>query len=282
MRREVLVGAAVLATAGCSAGGGSSTASTPSPDSSFDPQSIVEATAAKTAAATPASVSASDSFEGGASAPNPSTVEGAVDGDSGRVTVTAETGGTTLTTEIAHDGTVFYVKPPAGAQIPEGKDWVRLDIAEFSPGTSGLRDFLRFLQADPLRILSFVTAGIEDVEEIGPEQIRGVDTMHYSGTVNVEAAAEGSDELAEAFAQLAQTSDLPEFRADLWIDGEGVCRRLAYEFSNPADAGGGIARTTIEFFDFGEPVDLDLPSDEDAYDLGQSAIPTTATGEEPR
>ena len=153
-------------------------------------------------------------------------IEGTVDGDTGNMTLTSTEGGSDVTTKVAHDGTVFYIQPAAGTEIPQGKEWVRIDIAEFSPGTQDLSGFLQFLQSDPMRLLGFVAAGMEDPKDVNTEDVHGVETTHYRGTVNVAKAAEASPDLGDAFTQLADLADFTEFTADIWIDGDGVTRQL--------------------------------------------------------
>jgi len=275
MLRALVALAALLAVAGCSGGGSDTT-------SEASPQAVVAATPAKTAAATPASVEITGTVTPANGAGSEVKIEGTVDGATGNMTLTSTEGGSDATTKVAHDGTVFYVQPVAGTEIPQGKEWVRIDIAEFSPGTQDLSGFLQFLQSDPMRLLGFVAAGMENPKDVNTEDVHGVETTHYRGTVNVEQAAEASTDLGDAFTQLAELADFTEFTADIWIDGDGVTRQLIYEIPNSAIAGGGTARTAIVFTEFGEDIEVEVPSDDDAYDLGQPALPPTDTGEEPR
>ena len=218
------------------------------------------------------------SVEGNSADSSGMTAEGAFDGDQGRMNLTTTQSGAKQETEIAHDGTVFYVDPPAGTDVPQGKDWIKIDVSEFSPGTSDLSGFLQFMQADPLEVLRFIGGGLEDVEEVGKEEVRGVETTHYRGTVNLEEAAEASESLGDVYARLIENSEFKEFPAELWIDEDGVTRRLTYEIPISTQRGGGTATLEVEFYDFGTEVEVAPPSDEDAFDLGEAALTPTTTG----
>jgi hypothetical protein len=232
-------------------------------------QSAVAATAEKTADAGGAHV-----FVTGATSspeePGGITAEGVIDGARGRMTLPS--GSTEEPLVIAWDGTTYYIDPsPSLAKLPGGKQWVRIDVTTFSPGDSEISDALQLLQSDPARILEFVSAGIEDVEEVGPAEVRGVETTHYRGTVNVARAAdaaEGAEELRDGYRMVGAPS-ITEFEAEVWIDGDGVCRRLSYEIPITRSAGGGAAKVTIEFYDFGSQVEVAPPSEEDVFDLPQ-------------
>ncbi len=277
MLRALAVLAALLAVAGCSGESEESGSS-----SGAASGSAVADTAAKTAAASPASVEITGTLTPTGSDPTSTKIEGAVDGETGNVTLTPSVGGAAAVTKIAHDGTVFYIQPAAGAEIPQGKKWVKIDIAQFSPGTRDLSGLLQFLQSDPIRLLGFVAAGMENPENVNTEDVNGVETTHYRGTVDAKQGAEAMTDLGEPFTQLVAEADFTEFTADLWIDEDGVTRRLIYEIPNSAAAGGGTAKTTIEFVDFDDGIEIEVPSDDDAYDLGQPTLPPTSTGEEPR
>ncbi len=93
---------------------------------------------------------------------------------------------------------------------------------------------------------------------------------------------DASTDLGEVFGPLADEADFTEFTADLWIDADGVTRQLIYEIPNSAVAGGGTAKTAIVFTGFGDDIEVEVPSDDDAYDLGQPTLPPTSTGEEQR
>jgi hypothetical protein len=63
-------------------------------------------------------------------------------------------------------------------------------------------------------------------------------------------------------AQLDQLGDA-EMPVDVWVDADGLPRRLQIDLGGMVAAmglDGGSAVMTIEFFDYGVPVDIEVPS----------------------
>lgn len=273
--RFAVMAACVLVLAAC---GGNSNSSA---------QSTVVAAADKTADAGRARVAMTGAVEGSETDESQMSAEGAFAGDQGRTTLTVSNGGRDEETELAFDGTVYYIKlPPAGqAGLPEGKEWLRLDISEFSPGGEGedLSSFLQFSQSDPTQTLGFLRGASDDFKGVGTEEIRGEETTHFRGTIDLQKVAdESTDELAAVYARLLEGSEFTEIPADVWIDEDGRCRRIEYTLPVPEERGGGTATLTVEFYDFGADVDVAPPTDAESYDLGEATDPQTTTGGEPR
>jgi hypothetical protein len=267
MRAAVLAACTVALAAGCGGGGDSSA------------QATVVAAADKTADEGSARVSMKGAVEGNADDQSTLTASGAFDGDRGRTIMTVDDGGRREETQLAFDGTVYYIKlPPAGqAGLPEGKDWIKMDVAEFSPGgeNEDLSSFMQFSQSDPTQTLGFLKGASDDFEVVGTEDVRGVETTHYSGTIDLQTVADESDELGDVYEQLLDKSEFKEIPAEVWIDADGLCRRINYELPVPEQRGGGTATLTVEFYDFGEDVEVEPPTEAESYDLGEAANPTT-------
>jgi hypothetical protein len=118
------------------------------------------------------------------------------------------------------------------------------------------------------------------VEQVGEEDVRGVHTTHYSGSYTLEDAlaalpADQQDKARRAFDSFglpedAKTQPIP---FDAWVDDEGLVRRIESSFDPSALAPEGtpapVGKTTtrLEFFDFGTPVDFEVPSDDEVQDI---------------
>lgn len=273
MRGAVLAACTVALAAGCGGGGDSSA------------QATVAAAADKTAAEGSARVSMEGAVEGNAADQSTLTASGAFDGEQGRTTMKVDDGGRTQETQLAFDGTVYYIKLPAAGQsgLPKGKEWLRMDVAEFAPGgeNEDLSSFMQFSQSDPTQTLGFLKGASDDFESVGTEDVRGVETTHYKGTIDLQKVADESDELGDIYTRLLEDSEFKEIPAEVWIDADGRCRRIAYELPVPEQRGGGTAKLTVEFYAFGEDVEVEPPTDAESYDLGEAANLTT-TGESRR
>ena len=117
---------------------------------------------------------------------------------------------------------------------------------------------------DPSASYAALAAAGDDVEEVGEEELRGADTTHYRGTLDVKKALttlEGAaKQVAEATLGRAGKDELP---FDAWVDDEGRLRKYVQDLEVPAGPRTGgqpvQSTTTLELFDFGTEVDVQVP-----------------------
>jgi LppX_LprAFG lipoprotein len=265
--RLVLVAATVgVLAAGCMSGGPGG------------PEGAVKDAAKKTVDEESGKVSMTGAVEG-----NPAD-QGALEGtgafakDAGEMAITVKRG-TNETTEIVYQGTVFYVQPPDATGLPPGKRWLTVDLAEFAPSAAAdLSGFIQFVQSDPKRILGLVASGITDVKEDGSEEIRGVPTTKYTGTIDLTEAAESAGDLEDALKGALEGAEFTTLPVQVWVDDDGLVRRFAYSLPVAAERGGGTATVTVELYDFGANVEVEIPPEDETYNLGDVAAGQTTTG----
>ena len=103
--------------------------------------------------------------------------------------------------------------------------------------------------------------------------IRGVDTTHYQATLDLGKAidrAEVPPALREKLEQLLtpQGADAPKLPADVWVDGDGLVRRIRLHldlgsFLGAAGNGDSAAApsmtVSMDLYDFGAPVNVVAP-----------------------
>lgn len=170
--------------------------------------------------------------------------------------------------EVVQDGKVGYVRFPAlDDQLPDGKSWIRANEGD-SSGRTGF-DFAeleQFAETDPRDLLDSLRAVTSDVETVGSEQLRGVDTTHYRAVIDpVELAklAPSTDrEKSESLVdQIAAQSGLGPIPVDVWVDETGLVRKLSMSFSatEPGTSQSSEVSLSFELWDYGEPIDIDLP-----------------------
>jgi len=186
-------------------------------------------------------------------------LSGAIDFRTTRATMTFSASAGRMSGQMILDGTIWYVKTPAltGLGLGAGKQWVEIDLA--SSGRNG-QQFLAILRLfDPARLFALLgTAGT--FTAVGHETVGGVDTTHYSGSVDVAKFA------AAIGAPRGESDHAPAtFAADAWVDGQGYLRRLVFAF--PALAGSPAATATVDFSDFGTAVDATPPPADQVVDL---------------
>ena len=100
-------------------------------------------------------------------------------------------------------------------------------------------------------------AAVEKAEEVGEEEVRGEPTTHYRGTYDVARAIRGARGLQKPAltSLLGVGKDMDEASYDVFLDDDGLLRRLQQTVEVPASAATGgqelAVTTTLELFDFG-------------------------------
>ena len=91
-------------------------------------------------------------------------------------------------------------------------------------------------------------AGLEKVEEVGTEEIDGVETTHYRLSVDAKSALEATGQ--GNVPGLPKTLDY-----DVWLDSDDRMRRLVYELAG--------TKLTMDMTDWGKDVSVEAPGPED-------------------
>jgi LppX_LprAFG lipoprotein len=165
------------------------------------------------------------------------------DSQTGTMKAKMETGGEEIEFEaIMVDGTM-YMKGDA-FPIPDGKEWVKTPDSPTS--TMEPAEFVKFLRES------------EGVENVGTEEIRGDETTHYRGPVDLERLARESD--ADVFEQIKQSPEALEFDMviDVWVLEDGLPARIAMELTAPGKTSGGMTMTA-DVLEYDVPVDAEAP-----------------------
>ena len=104
-------------------------------------------------------------------------------------------------------------------------------------------------------------AAVSEAERVGEEEVRGEDTTHYRGTYEVARALKG----ARGVQQPALTSLLgvaataKEAAYDVYLDDDGLLRRLEQTVEVPSAGQMLTVTTTLELYDFGIDVKVIPP-----------------------
>jgi hypothetical protein len=146
-----------------------------------------------------------------------------------------------------------------GSALLGGKEWISMDLSALGGDSPA--------GANPANLLAMLR-GIADVEEVGTESIRGNQTTHYTGRINMSkaiGAAPSADknQVSSVFENLSN-----EFPVDVWVDEQGRTVKLSTN-------GGGSESNfsfSLEFFDFGAELDISAPPSSDVGSLGGFGI----------
>lgn len=169
-----------------------------------------------------------------------------------------EAGGGSVEIEMIAADDSFYFRGGPFDELSLGKGWLKLrDDAPFP----------ELGQNDPAQMLEYLRATSE-LEELGTARIRGVETTHYAARVQLAKVAERISPQAkrqvERALEEAGSRGIEEIPVDVWVGDDGYVRRLAMDWSVN---GSGIVMT-MDLFDFGADVDVQLPPASDVLDLG--------------
>jgi hypothetical protein len=175
--------------------------------------------------------------------------------------------------ETVTDKLKIYMKLPdallSNVDLPDGKAWIAIDLQKALEGQGvDLSSFMGGGATDPGAQLRQLKA-MGDVDEVGTEDVGGVATTHYAGTVDLheagdvvpaaqrDAARRSAEKLIELNGGKAQ---IP---TELWIDEDGHVRRMKQTTPTPE----GEVTSTIEFTDFGGTEAIEVPPADETYDI---------------
>lgn len=150
-----------------------------------------------------------------------------------------------------------------------GKPWIKIDTAELSQ-KSGVNfdQLLRTAQdqANPVTYTKMFTTS-KDVKKVGPQTVRGVQTTHYTGTVDLTKAYAKLDPKLRKSAE-SQLKELKNVKFDLFTDAQQLPRKIVM---HGAASGGTKYNATLLYSDFGQPVHVAAPPAAQTTDVSKLA-----------
>jgi hypothetical protein len=182
-----------------------------------------------------------------------------------------EAGNQTQRVILIVDRPIVHMNMPFLAEaLQSPTTWIRMDVENLPPGAEDLRS-LATGQNDPSQAINYLRGATGDLRKVGEAELRGVVTTQYRGTVDLDLAAERAPEDVRESVEASRsevetqigTTKLP---ADVWIDQEGVVRRVRYEYPLPGSPEAQIV-FTADLFDFGVKVDVSPPPADQVTDL---------------
>jgi hypothetical protein len=131
---------------------------------------------------------------------------------------------------------------------------------------------------DPRQMLDQIRAVSGDVEKLGTEEIRGVDTTKYRAEVDIRRYPDRlppaqREQARVAVEKLVEQVGNDTYPMTLWIGDDELVRRvrIEYDFEIPGQEGKASFSMTMEFFDFGAPIDVEPPPAKEVQDLSELA-----------
>jgi hypothetical protein len=177
--------------------------------------------------------------------------------------------------QVIVDKTTFYMKfPLLTGLIPEGKPWIKFDLEAIGQEQGlDLSQLQQLNQGDPSQILGYLR-GAGTVEDLGTETIDGVETTHYRAIVDLDrvvsqAPAELRPQVQKQIDLLKEQSGITELPIEVWVDADGLPRRVTYSFdlslTDPESKTSTIL--TMDFADYGLDVTVEPPPASEVTDV---------------
>src|SRR6266540_3896127 len=172
--------------------------------------------------------------------------------------MTFEASGQKLAFSVIYDHGILYEKLPPELGGTPSKPWIKLDLSDVLGGKGGAG--AQFNPNEPGGIVALIY-GAGGVTEAGTETVRGVRATHYKGSLDPKRAAERlppeyKERYMDSLHAIGAAGPMP---AEHWVDDHGLIRRIQLSGKATVQGKQSTTRTTIEYFDFGTPVDIKLP-----------------------
>lgn len=179
----------------------------------------------------------------------------------------------TVTMEQIMSGTVMFMRGSMFEGLLPAGTWARFDLAamgdELGVDLAALMD--QAFEMDAQSAANFLRGVDGEVTEVGQETVRGVESTRYSYTVDLNKAMENlPPELAADVAPMFEALGTDKFPAEVWLDEEGLLRKMAYTMNVPVEGGSPAEiETDMEFYDYGAPVNITEPPAAQTVDIAE-------------
>ena len=154
-----------------------------------------------------------------------------------------------------------YLSYPPQMRTSLGLDtsWIHIERLPPSPTASGGTPFAGTSPGDAVAALEEGSTGLyKALREMGREDVRGVETIRYSATVDLEVLSAKMAALRSEFGEPPESTPLTRMTVDFWIALDGVVRRMRQTSET-----GGAAHVKVvsqqEYYDFGTAVSVERP-----------------------
>lgn len=171
-------------------------------------------------------------------------------------------------------GSIYIASPLFAGKLPGGAKWIELNVSKLSSSLGIDAQSLTSGESDPTEMLKLLRGHGATITKLGSEAVRGTQTTHYRGTVDLAREAEtlpttDRATLKRSIHTLIEKSGISEVPIELWIDEHHLLRKMTMDI---AEAAGVHTDLTLEFFDFGAIPSVTAPSGGETFDATQSAI----------
>jgi hypothetical protein len=161
-----------------------------------------------------------------------------------------------------HDGLVLYMRFPFLKRVmPPGKSWLKADIVEMGKAYGLDLDRMKETkQSDPGLMLAYLKSAV-GVRRVGSDLVQRDVTTHYSTIVKAETIVEQAPrDQQKAMTKFLRLMGIKTYPVDIWVDRDGVVRRLAMVLEYKLPDGEYVKMSVSEeYYDFGVEADIQAP-----------------------
>jgi hypothetical protein len=203
-----------------------------------------------------------------------------IDNEHKRIDMTMDLGMLGGEMQMVMDHGVLYLRSPMFQDA--GTDWVKMEPSKMDQGAATQFGGFGTGTTDPSAYVGLF-AGVFDVKNSGEQEIKGVLTTHYVGTIDLKRVLKGFSDVVGKDADAATKEQLKaavkQFESlgiddkipfEIWIDAEGLPRRqrITMDFGKLVPgAEEANLEMTVDFSDFGKPVDIEIPDPSEVTDM---------------
>jgi hypothetical protein len=164
----------------------------------------------------------------------------------------------TAKTTIRFIDKIIYVQVPVDQRAEmQGKSWMKLDGSKAAGSGTTTQ---QYRDIDPVKQIRTLLAG-DNVSVVGQEDVNGAPTVHYLAKVPLAKYLGQVDASArKAIEKLFSTAGTTEMSVDAWVDEQYRPRRIHILLGSQADL-------TMNYTDYGKPVQIEAPPAKDTIDF---------------
>jgi hypothetical protein len=181
----------------------------------------------------------------------------------------------------------FYLQLPAAdkAQLPAGKTWLSINlntVSEAKLGTSLAQ--LTSSSQESTQLLSYLqSVSTSGITTVGPATTKGAPTTEYKSTIDLTRVADQKSPAEQAaIKSLEAQLNATMMPVQVWLDAQGRVRQISDQLqvsTNSQSSGGttvpaasGSVSTTVDYYDFGTPLNVQPPPASQVDDVTNQAL----------
>lgn len=158
------------------------------------------------------------------------------------------------------DSAMYTENSAEDRELYGDKRWTKFDLSSSPIGDMGVDQMLQ--ESNPSQQIEALLE-LEGVTVVGEDTVDGIRTVQYTVTTTPEELAEAQPEGSVDSSDLLAAGDtlgVTEVTVDIWIDEEYLLRRFRSDL-------GTAGVTTVDYYDYNEPAQIEAPPAADVVDL---------------